>query len=198
MPHSSAQRLLISVLSCRSRALDGRHSAAVVHYMLQVLPHLHEDSSTPAASLLLHILSSSATSAQLLQSATALLTQLPLHGQTALSADQVHLACDLLAHFTADAFQGLPKGLPKGLGKGRQEAASHRVVGLELLLQLVRSGVHDSSSKGQQLSEKLRLAAFQQLGAELYNVMPVQQQMEAFLVSISKEMSPRFVHTTVL
>ena len=151
--------------------------------MLEVLPELHDDSSTSAASLLLHILSSSAPRAQLLQSAMALLNKLPLTNKlsSAPSSRQLQLACELLQPFTAEAFQALPKGK----GKAAKGAASPTVAGLEVLLQLVRFGVTEGSG---QPAEKLRLAAFQQLGPELYAIMPVQQQMEAFLVSAS---SPR-------
>lgn len=165
-------------LHCRSHALDSRHSAAVVHYMLEVLPELHDNSSTSAASLLLHTLTSSALPAQLLQSTTALLIKLPLTDEpsSAPCGSQLRLACELLQSFTAEAFQALPKGK----GKAAKGAASPTVAGLEVLLRLVKYGVTEGDG---QSAEKLRLAAFQQLGAELYAVMPVQQQMEAFLVS---------------
>ena len=166
------------VLPCRSHAMDSRHSAPVVHYLLEVLPELHDDSSTSAASLLLHILTSSAAPAQLLHSAMALLNKLPLDDESssAPSDTQLQLACELLQPFTAEAFQGLPKGK----GKAAKAAAAPTVAGLEVLLRLVRYRPRQGDG---QPAEKLRLAAFQRLGAELYAVMPVQQQMEAFLVS---------------
>ena len=148
--------------------------------MLEVLPDLHDDSSTSAASLLLHILTSSAPHAELLQSTVALLNNLPLTHEpsSAPSGSQLQLGCQLLHSFTAEAFQALPKGK----GKAATGAASPTVAGLEVLLRLVKFGVTDGDG---QPGEKLRLAAFQQMGAELYAVMPVQQQMEAFLVSAS-------------
>lgn len=165
---------------CRSHALDSRHSAPVVHYMLEVLPELHDDSSTSAASLLLQTLTSCAPPAQLLQSAMALLNKLPLTDEllSAPSGGQMQLACELLHSFTAEAFQALPKGK----GKAAKGATSPTVAGLEVLLRLARFGITEGDG---QPAEKLRLAAFQHLGAELYAVMPVQQQMEAFLVSAS-------------
>ena len=166
------------MLPCRSHALDSRHSASVVHYMLEVLPELHDNSSTSAASLLLHTLTSAAAPAQLLQAAVALLNKLPLTDQpsAAPSGSQVQLACALLQSFTAEAFQALSKGK----GKAAKGAESPIVAGLEVLLRLVRFGATRGDG---QPAEMLRLAAFKQLGAELYAVMPVQQQMEAFLVS---------------
>ena len=174
---------------CRSHSLDSRHSAPVVHYMLEVLPELHDDSSTSAASLLLHILTPSAPPAQLLQSAMALLNKLPLADKPSpvLSTMQLQLACELLQPFTAEAFQALPKGK----GKAAKGAASPTVAGLEVLLQLVRFDVTEGNG---QPAEKLRLAAFQQLGADLYAVMPVQQQMETFLVSAFLPPSPLPLH----
>lgn len=146
--------------------------------MLEVLPELHDTSSTSAASLLLHTLTSSAAPAQLLHAAVALLNKLPLteDSSPAPSGSQVQLACGLLQSFTAEAFQALPKGK----GKAAKGAVSPIVAGLEVLLRLVRFGAARGDG---QPAEMLRLAAFGQLGAELYAVMPVQQQMEAFLVS---------------
>lgn len=182
------------VLPCRSHALDSRHSASVVHYMLEVLPELHDNSSTSAASLLLHSLTSSAAPAQLLQAAVALLNKLPLteDPSAAPSGSQLQLACALLQSFTAEAFQALPKG--KGKAKG---AVSPIVAGLEVLLRLVRFGATPGDG---QPAEMLRLAAFKQLGAELYDAMPVRQQMETFLVSAGPHCccsaaSNRFVFT---
>ena len=95
----------------------------------------------------------------------------------------MQLACESLHSFTAEAFQALPKGT----GKAAKGAESPTVAGLEVLLRLARFGVTEGDG---QPAEKLRLAAFEQLGAELYAVMPVQQQMEAFLVSASPPPSP--------
>ena len=182
--------LMCEALACRAHALDSRHSTAVVHYMLDILPELHEDSSSSAASLLIHILTSSAAPAQLLHCAMALLNNLPLSEEpssapsSSPSGSQLLLACQLLQLFTAEAFQALPKGpqaWPKGKGKAAKGAASPMVAGLEVLLRLGRYGLTQADG---QPAEKLRLAAFQRLGAELYAVMPVKQQMEAFLVSL--------------
>lgn len=175
-------KLITVSLLCRSHPLDSRHSAAVLHYMLEVLPQLHDDSSSPAASLLLHILMSSAAPGPLLQSATALLKNLPLQDTSpaAPSGSQVQLACDLLALFTAEAFQTVSKSR----GAAAKAAKASVDAGFEMLLHLLRFGL-DGGSSGEQVAERLRLAAYQQLGAELYAVMPVQQQMEAFLVSFS-------------
>lgn len=119
----------------------------------------------------------------------ALLDKLPLQDASLLtmsaapSESQLLLACQLLQLFTAEAFQALPKGsqaLPKGKGKAAKGAASPMVTGLEMLLRLGRYGLTQGDG---QPAERLRSAAFHRLGAELYAVMPVQQQMEAFLVS---------------
>lgn len=147
--------------------------------MLQVLPELHDDSSMVAASVLLHILSGSATPSQLLQAAVATLHKLPLHNiETDASAAQIQLACDLVQRFTAGGFAALPT--VKGRGKAAK-AASPLIHGLEVLLQLLRLSPDSHQPESQQLA-KLRLTAFERLGADLYAVMPVQQQMQAFLV----------------
>lgn len=148
--------------------------------MLKVLPELHDPSSIPAASLLLHILAAAASPGQTLQAAEALLTRLPLypHPSASPSASQIQLACEILGLFTAEAFQALSKGRSRG-AKG----ATLPVDGLEVLLDLLRFGLDGHKADGQKLAEKVRLAAFQRLGAELYAVMPVRQQLEAFLVS---------------
>ena len=146
--------------------------------MLEVLPELHDNSSTSAASLLLHSLTSSSAPAQLLQAAVALLNKLPLTEDPSASpsGSQLQLACALLQSFTAEAFQALPKGK----GKAAKGAVSPIVAGLEVLLRLVRFGATRGDGEP---AEMLRLAAFKQLGAELYDAMPVRQQMETFLVS---------------
>lgn len=169
--------------------------------MLEVLPELHDDSSTLAALVLLPILSGSATPAQLLQSAIAVLHKLPLHSESGSnpSNGQVQLACNLLRLFTAEAFQALP--VPKGKSKAAKAAASPIADGLDLLLELLRAGDEAHQPHNAQLV-KLRVAAFQRLTAELYAVMPVQQQMQAFLVRMSGSVTkplfkPPYVETTL-
>ena len=216
------------ICCCRAGQLDSKLSTAVVHYLLQILPQLHDDSSIPAASLLLCILPGPATPTQLLQSAVTTLQHLPLTSQTAhktasqtqsttskaaasssktqvsseksqagssvtlingsgvesqsltASVGQVQLACELLQSFTAEAFAGWTA--PKGRGKAAKAAVAGASDGFEVLLHLLRSGVEGQQANGRDQLVKLRLAAFQRLGAELYGVMPVQQQMQAFLV----------------
>ena len=182
LPGALPAKLIPAMLLCRSHALDSRHSAAVLHYMLEVLPQLHDNSSCPAASLLIHILTSSAAPGPLLQSATALLNNLPLHNKSPAAplGGQVQLACELLALFTAEAFQALSKSR----GTAAKAAKASVDAGLEVLLYLLRFGL-DCASSEEQAAKALKLAAYQQLGAELYAVMPVQQQMEAFLVRSS-------------
>jgi len=153
------------------------------------MPQLHNDSSIAAASLLLHILSGSAAPAQLLQSAVATLRQLPLTSDSGSqpSLPQIQLACELLQLFTAEAFQALPT--PKGSSKAAKGAGSLATEGFGMLLQLMRVGVEGHLVEGQELV-KLREAAFGRLDADVYAVMPVQQQMQAFLVSCGGVLLP--------
>ena len=153
------------------------------------MPQLHSDSSVAAASLLLHILSGSAAPAQLLQSAVATLHQLPLTPESGSqpSLPQIQLACELLQLFTPEAFQALPA--PKGNGKAAKGAGSLATEGFGVLLQLVRVGIDEHLVESQELV-KLREAAFRRLDADVYAVMPVQQQMQAFLVSCGGVLLP--------
>ena len=157
--------------------------------MLEVMPQLHSDSSIAAASLLLHILSGSAAPAQLLQSAVATLHQLPLTPESGSqpSLPQIQLACELLQLFTPEAFQALPP--PKGNSKAAKGAGSLATEGFRVLLQLVRVGVDGHLVESQELV-KLRESAFRRLDADVYAVMPVQQQMQAFLVSCGGVLLP--------
>ena len=169
-------------LPCRSGQLDAKVSAAVIHYMLEVLPQLHDSSSVLAASVLCHILSGSAAPAQLLHSALATLRQLPFVSESGRkpSESQIQLACDLLQLFTVEAFQALPA--PKVSAKAAKAASGASTDGFEVLLRFTRVGIKGHLGDSQQMT-KLRVAAFEQLGADLYAVMPVQQQLQAFLVS---------------
>ncbi len=165
--------------------------------MLEVMPQLHSDSSIAAASLLFHILSGSAAPAQLLQSAVATLQQLPLTPESASqpSLPQIQLACELLQLFTAEAFQVLPT--PKGGSKAAKGAGSLATEGFGMLLQMVRVGV-DGHLAGSEQLVKLREVAFGRLDADVYAVMPVQQQMQAFLVSCGGVLLPITDHITCL
>ena len=157
--------------------------------MLEVMPQLHSDSSIAAASLLLHVLSGSAAPAQLLQSALATLHQLPLTPESGSqpSLPQIQLACELLQLFTSEAFQALPS--PKGNSKAAKGAGSLATEGFGMLLQLVRVGVEGHLVESQELV-KLREAAFGRLDADVYAVMPVRQQMQAFLVGCGGVLVP--------
>lgn len=150
--------------------------------MLEVLPHLHDNSSVLAASVLCHILSGSAAPAQLLHSALATLHQLPFVRESGgkPSESQIQLACDLLQLFTVEAFQALPA--PKVTAKAAKTASCPSTEGFEVLLQFARAGIKGHLVDSQEMT-KLRVAAFERLGADLYAVMPVQQQLQAFLVS---------------
>ncbi len=157
--------------------------------MLEVIPQLHSDSSIAAASLLLHILSGSAAPAQLLHSAVATLRQLLLTPESGSrpSLPQIQLACELLQLFTSEAFRALPT--PKGNSKAAKGAVSLATEGFGMLLQLVRVGVEGHLAGSEQLV-KLREAAFGRLDAEVYAVMPVRQQMQAFLVGCGGGLLP--------
>lgn len=157
--------------------------------MLDVMPQLHSDSSIAAASVLFHILSGSAAPAQLLQSALATLHQLPLTPESGSqpSLPQIQLACELLQLFTSEAFQALPT--PKGNSKAAKGAGSLATESFGMLLQLVRVGVEGHLVESQELV-KLREAAFGRLDADVYAVMPMRQQMQAFLVGCGGVLVP--------
>ena len=178
-------------LCCR---LSEEDSTAVLAYFLHILPQLHTSSSTPAAMVLLDCSSVSNASASL-QSAVTLLQHLPLglapaHGHshphphnhptgatTSLTAGQAQLVCKLLQLFSVKAFDKLLAHKPRT--KAAKVAMPVVSDGAEQLVLLTRFG---SDRPQDSLAASIRQAAFQQLTADVYACLPVQQQMKAFLV----------------
>lgn len=177
-----------ALLVCRLSAED---SEAVTQYLLHISPQLHTSNSTSAAMVVLFC-SSTSQANQRLQAAVALLQHLPLgftpshrHPHThdhkpdaTLTAAQVELVCTVLQLFTAAAFTELLAHKPRTkAAKAAQPVISD---GAEQLAALTRFGADRPQDS---LAAHVRQAAFQQLTAEVYACLPVQQQMKTFLVS---------------
>lgn len=176
-------------LCCR---LSEEDSTAVLTYFLHILPQLHTSSSTPAAMVLLDC-SSISDASDSLQSAVTLLQHFPLglapaHGHshphnhptgatTSLTAGQAQLVCKLLQLFSAEAFDKLLAHKPRT--KAAKAALPVVSDSAEQLVLLTRFG---SDRPQDSLAASIRQAAFQQLTADVYACLPVQQQMKAFLV----------------